>query len=510
MPTARRKTSSARETGSARKTSGAKKRTSAKRARTAQTLTLAGWVEARFLKRRGLWQVRLRYRSPGLSTQTEAEAWVEAEGKEEAVARGGDELTEARLKLTRRLQRRDLPRGQRGSLPLGAFYEEVWRERVYKQLPANSQDGHDQVWSKWIEPYISGYTLHQFGEDGPTLGHLWVLEMQHDGAGVPTIRKAVYHVRGYLTWALKWRYLTNATENPLRYVELPKAEFVVPSEYALQLEQVEALAWLTGGSIRNTLWAELIGCEALRQQELCCLRWIDLYHPDWQPRDYAEVTQAISGRGKRRQIKELKNRAEGRRNPELWRPLLPVLEAVRAEEQVSDLNARIFVAESWDGLPDAKNWGSDIFPPALEASGIEQDGIYGHLTPHRLRAAAGTAFGYALRPMHEVMGFMGHTQITTSLDWYLRAYKNPLPELRGMPFPDQISRARGLVLPQVQARVAKLAAAAEEHTALAREASTRGRAKEARKQGALRANRQRELGYARRKAELLGSLVGGS
>jgi|GEM_PF-2945941 hypothetical protein len=468
-------------------------------------ITLAGWLEVRYSKRRDLWQIRLRHRPPGMPTQTEDECWVAAASEAEARALGGDQLVEKRLALTRRLKRRNLPRSQRGSLALGAFYKEVWYERVYPKLPANSQNDHDQQWRKWIEPYVSGYTLAEFAEDGPNIGHFWVSEMQRDGAGVPTIQKVVALARGYLTDAIRWRYLT-VTENPLKYVELPQREFVESSEYALQIEHVELLAWLTPGPLRNTLWTELIGCEALRQQELSVLRWSDLYHPSWEPRSYAEITKAVSGKGGRREIKTLKNASEGRRNPELWTPLLPLLDAVRAEEQVENLDAFVFVSGSADGLPDIDNWRDDVWTPALKAAGIEQDGIYGHLTPHRLRGAAGTAFGYALAPQHVVMIFLGHRQETTSLDWYLRAYKNPDPELRGMPVAEQIVRAREIVLPQVRARVDALACTVEEHATLARAASAAGDVKQARHQGMLRANRSRELANARQKAELLRSL----
>ena len=106
--------------------------------------------------------------------------------------------------------------------------------------------------------------------------------MQREGAGVPTITKAVNHVRGYLTYALRQRYLTTTNQNPLlRFLTLPKPGFVEQTEYALKIEHVELLAWLTPGPLRNTLWTELVGCEALRQQELCCLRWIDVFHPSW-------------------------------------------------------------------------------------------------------------------------------------------------------------------------------------------------------------------------------------
>ena len=125
-----------------------------------ETVVLAGWIEARYSARRQLWQARLRSRPPGGKTTTEASCWVEATGSEEALALAGDELLEARLALTRRVTLPTLSQPQRGTVELGVFVKEVWWKLVYPNLPQNSKDGHEQLYRKWIKPFISGYTLN--------------------------------------------------------------------------------------------------------------------------------------------------------------------------------------------------------------------------------------------------------------------------------------------------------------------------------------------------------------
>jgi integrase len=473
------------------------------------TLRLAGWIELHYSEPRGEWSARLRYRLPGEAKKlNEGEAiWFEATDAEDAAARAEALVMDARIELTRRLARTEAPREARAALTtLEDFREEVWMVRRYPNLPANSKANHEQQWARWINPSLGGLTLAELGARGPEIGHLWIEQMQADGAGVPTITQVVALASGYLSTAHKWGYL-KAAENPFANLELPEPAFREPDEFALEIEHVELLAWLTPGPLRNTLWTELVGCEALRQQDLGALTWADLFLEDWTPRAHMLVSKAISGRGIKREIKTLKRRSEGLRTPPFWEPVAATAAAVREQEGAERIDQRVFYTDAPDHLPDADNWGDRVWEPALERSGIEQDGRYGHLTPHRLRSAAGSALGYALRPRHEVIAFLGHSQESTSLTWYLRSYQSPLPELRGMSVVEQIRRARRLVLPQARAHVAKLGAAVTEQEAALERAKAGHHGKEARRHGAALTARRREFADASYKLNVLEAFV---
>lgn len=418
-------------------------------------IRLAGWVETRWSGRRRQYQSRLRYRpDPKAAAVSVEEVWHEGRDDENAKTVGREQLAAAQLELTQRLHRAQLPSRARGeATTLEDFRRDVWRPRVWANLPANSQSDHEQQWNRWINPLVGGVPLADFD---PDLGQVLIEEMQRQRAGVPTIEKVVNLIRGYLSDAIKWGWLKSEEgQSPWRHLELPRREFAEEIEFALELEHVELIAWMTVG-LRHALWAELIGCEALRQQELAPLKFSDLLRPDGTPLTRMKVTKAVSGKGRPdpakrrpgRQIKELKNR-RGRRVPELF-PSVADLVVLLREEEGADITRRVFSSDSFDGLPDIDNWRDDFWTPALERAGIEQDGRYGHLTPHRLRGAAASAYAYARWSEGQLMLHVGHKQFTTTLDWYIRAQENPRNDLDGTTVDQQIRRGRELALERLR------------------------------------------------------------
>jgi hypothetical protein len=97
---------------------------------------------------------------------------------------------------------------------------------------------------------------------------------------------------------------------------------------------------------------------------------------------------------------------------------------------------------------------------ALRRAGIEQDGRYGHITPHRFRGAAASSYGYARWSEAELLTHVGHKHFTTSLQWYIRAYENPVTDLQGMHPNKQIERARRVTLDRLRAHLQSVASPA--------------------------------------------------
>jgi hypothetical protein len=363
-------------------------------------------------------------------------------------------LGDLQLDLTQRLRRSSGPAFQRGALTtLGQFWDEEWETRELARRPANTRANYGYSFGKWVRPYLGGLSLEEIVQRGTQIGHQWIDAMQKDEAGVATITYAISVAKSVLSDAIEWEWVV-ASQNPLRYVRAPEPSFLEEVEFALEIEHVCLIAWMTP-TLGDVLWAELIGTEALRQQEIVALRLSDLFHQDGTPLDRLKVTKAVSGKGRHRHVKELKG-GEGRRSPEFFPSVAALARAYVDNEHPDsrDPSARLFPADSWDGIRDMDNWRDDVWEPALRRAGIEQDGRYGHVTPHRLRGAAASAYGYARWKEAELLTHVGHKHFTTSLQWYIRAYENPAPELRGMAPDEQIARARRLTFLRLQDHVA--------------------------------------------------------
>jgi len=484
----------------------------------------AGWLETRYLARKGLWRVRLRYRE-GTEKPTEAEAFVVADNESEAMERGAEALADARHELTKRVMRTSLPAAQRAQLmTFEQFYE---TEFVPRRLPQHSSSYQSDVRHNWdanINPYLGGIPLTEFVRRGHEIGREWVTALSANGRRRPTIVKAVNIGRGMLTFAIREGVISpEKGVHPFAYLPLPEKDFEEEIEFALELEQTIAVAWLTPGRLRHTLWLELVADEALRQQEVAPLLWTDLLRENGRPRPTIAVTKAVSGRGRPKeekghvgaQIATLKNARQGRRAPELFPALGELVVAVWEDEGSPPLaGRRVFSTAGHLGIQDIDNFRDDFWASALEAAinldVLEQDGRYGHVTPHRFRGAAASAYGYAPGWNEaRLLRHVGHVEMTTTLDWYIRAKENPRPELEAMPIDDQIRRARKRAIDVVERNVARLAGIVAETERELESAKNEQRAKAARSAGARLRIRRRELELAEQKLATLRALVAG-
>ncbi len=429
---------------------------------------LAGWVETRYAKRRGQYQSRLRYRpSAGTPPVTVEEVWHDSPAGrtdnkrlEYAAKEGRRLLGDAQLDLTQRLRLRTAPAFQRGALTtLGYFWDEEWEKRALRKRPANTRANYHYSFKNWVRPYLGGISLDELAKRGTEIGRQWITALQEDNAGVATIEYAISVAKSVLGDAIEWEWVA-AADNPMRFVRAPEREFKEEVEFALEIEHVCLTAWMTP-TLGDVLWAELIGTEALRQQEIVLFRLSDLFHEDGSPLSRMKVTKAVSGKGRHRHTKGLKG-GSGRRSPELF-PEIAKLARLYVETEhptPDDLSARLFPANSWDGIRDIDNWRDDVWEPALRRAGIEQDGRYGHITPHRFRGAAASSYGYARWSEAELLTHVGHKHFTTSLQWYIRAYENPVTDLQGMHPNKQIERARRVTLDRLRAHLQSVASPA--------------------------------------------------
>jgi hypothetical protein len=77
-----------------------------------------------------------------------------------------------------------------------------------------------------------------------------------------------------------------------------------------------------------------------------------------------------------------------------------------------------------------------------------------HFGAHKLRATCASMLGYALRPKHVMLDFLGHEQETTTIKHYLRAFREAKARAReGIAVEEQILQARSLFEPDVADRL---------------------------------------------------------
>ena len=399
-----------------------------------------GWIEPRYSKRTGLWNARYRYRIPGIPKPETIDHWHENE--EQAIEAAQQTQLEKTLELREGMQAGLGTTALRQRTTVGQFVDGDWMAKRYPNLPPSSQESDMAAIRKWIRPFLGGRT---FGEINKHMIQEWVYWMQREGAGIPTIERAVAVFRGLRKRAILWGYLADDQPDPCKGVELPEAPFEEEPAYALSMVEVERIG-MKMPTLDDYFYTLLMGEEGLRGQEVIPLNWADLLHEDGSVRDKFRVVKAVSGAGRKRVIKDLKT-STGRRLPTFFAPVQEVAVALWEAQGEPALTQRIFPARrSHDGMIELRNWRDRTFFPALAAAGIPRYGeTYGRLRPHSLRAAAASALGYALWPNAEMIGFLGHAQETTTVKYYERAIESAPQELRGMSVEDQILRARKIV-----------------------------------------------------------------
>jgi site-specific recombinase XerD len=405
---------------------------------------LVGWIDVRYSKRKGLWQARVRWRPDGRREVTAATFWHKNRAQARKLA------ADAQLELSVRardalLEPSDRERRERTSeTTLSTYFVEVYAPGRLEELAPNTARSYTETFRAWIAPYLGGYALAEIDK---ALGRTWVEWMREQGASYAVQKKALAVARAVVTDARKRDYLDSSPSHPLQLVEAksPRATRRV-SLRALSFVEVERIAARIS-SASDRLFLRLIAEAGLRGQEVIPLLWEDALDSNGRPRATLRIERAVSGRGRRREIRSPKTQS-GYRRVKLFAPLGEDISELWASRGRPPLRTPIFPARrasSSDGLIDAKRWAQRVFYPALSEAGIPRvSEEFGRITPHRLRAACASALGYAGWSLAEVQAHIGHSpgSARTLLEHYFFAFDESHAELRGLAPEEQIVLAR--------------------------------------------------------------------
>jgi integrase len=295
------------------------------------------------------------------------------------------ELFEASIRRARQL-------GQLASEVIGSnatleeFLVEWWDTYAATHLRPNTLATYTTLLDKWIVPYLGRKRLREITRE--TIDN-YAARLRVDGAGAPTINRALGVLQGVFHRAVEWRRLAWNPVVGVRRVAHSRAETID----ARTPETVEAIrAHLDP---QNAALVSVLAYEGLRPAEAYALLWGDVIDDRGRPRKHLRVERAISGE----EVSTTKSQRG--REPELFRPV--------ARELVEFYLARgrphpgtLVFPDSQGGHLRRQNWRRRVWIPALERAGVP------YFRSYDLRHTCATLLLYEGRTLNEVAEHLGH------------------------------------------------------------------------------------------------------
>lgn len=307
--------------------------------------------------------------------------------------------------LGRRGQLADLDQGRE---LLKDFALQWWAEYAATNIDRTTLATYRSIYNNHLLPRVGGLELRQIK---PRTVHALRRDLETDGVGAPTIRKAMGMLQAMFREAVNWGLVDT---NPVPAVRKPpagRARDIV----ALTVAQVEAiLTHLTAAGGGHPLLAELIAYTGARPQDALALPWSRVGRAALT---YAAKTVdgeirpgAKTGPDKSRQIETL---------PVVRRDLLA------ARMAAGNPSADQLVVPGIDGKPWTdqayRSWRRYRFGPAAAAAGV--DGA----TPYWLRHTyASLRLAEQRLSLHEISAELGH-----SVEVLARTYSHVIADLKG-------------------------------------------------------------------------------
>jgi integrase len=295
------------------------------------------------------------------------------------------ELFEASIRRARQL-------GQLASEVIGSnatleeFLVEWWDTYAATHLRPNTLATYTTLLDKWIVPYLGRKRLREITRE--TIDN-YAARLRVDGAGAPTINRALGVLQGVFHRAVEWRRLAWNPVVGVRRVAHSRAETID----ARTPETVEAIrAHLDR---QNAALVSVLAYEGLRPAEAYALVWRDVIDDRGKARKRLRVERAISGD----EVSTTKSRSG--REPDLFKPVareLVELYFARGRPAASEL---VF-PDSQGGHLRRQNWRRRVWIPALERVGVP------YFRSYDLRHTCATLLLYEGRTINEVAEHLGH------------------------------------------------------------------------------------------------------
>jgi integrase len=326
---------------------------------------------------------------------------------------------------------------------LTAFFEtEYWPKDAQRNLALNTRKSYLSVWYAHLKPRLGHLQLRQLTP--PTI-QTFREQMEEDGVGAPTIKRAMAILQAVCRYALAKGEIAANPVKDVRKPSVKRARAVV----AISPNQVERLrALLLDGYVEvrvgkdgvarrvahapdsvSAMLVSLLAYEGLRPEEALAL----------EERHAGRTTLLIEQKNIDGEIIAGQKTAQPPRSPELWAPVRKDLAAYQlGTRRARGRDGTQLLIPRPDGEPwrehDYRNWRRRVFKPAVAAARVPIT------RPYDLRHACASLMIHAGKPLTEIAEHLGNSVAVLS-----QTYAHVIKDMRGQPttsVPDAIMSAR--------------------------------------------------------------------
>jgi integrase len=269
---------------------------------------------------------------------------------------------------------------------LEEFLVEWWDTYAATHLRPNTLATYTTLLDKWIVPYLGRKRLREITRE--TIDN-YCARIRLDGAGAPTINRALGVLQGVFHRAVEWRRLAWNPVVGVRRVAHSRAETID----ARTPETVEAIRARLDA--QNAALVSVLAYEGLRPAEAYALVWGDVIDDRGRPRKRLRVQRAISG------DEVSTTKSQRGREPDLFTPVARELVELYLARGRPDPGALVF-PDSQGGHLRRQNWRRRVWIPALERAGVP------YFRSYDLRHTRATLLLYEGRTLNEVAEHLGH------------------------------------------------------------------------------------------------------
>ena len=331
------------------------------------------------------------------------------------------ELFEASLRRARQL-------GQLASEVIGSnatleeFLVEWWDTFAVTHLRPSTLATYTTLLDKWIVPYLGRKRLREITRQ--TIDS-YCAQIRVDGAGAPTVNRALGLLQGVFHRAVEWRRLSWNPVVGTRRLTHRRAETID----ARTPETIEAIRATLDP--QNAALVSVLAYEGLRPAEAYALEWRDVLDDRGRQRKRLRVQRAISG-------EEVSTpKSQRAREPELFTPVARELMELFLARGRPDPGMLVF-PDSEGGHLRRQNWRRRVWIPALELAGVA------YFRSYDLRHTCATLLLYEARTLNEVAEHLGHADPGFTARTYAHVMRDA-SRRRRVPITEAIRKARAAV-----------------------------------------------------------------
>jgi integrase len=279
-----------------------------------------------------------------------------------------------------------------GTELLWQFGEDWFRQRLaQKTLAPVTYRRYAEIWDKHVLPHLGGYQLRELK---PAVIEDFSGQLQADGVGAPTVRKALFMLQSCLGAAARHGLIA---DNPVKLVAKPRQ--TKATVRPIPPELVERMRAAVGQ--RDATLLSVLAYAGLRPGEAIALTW-------GQIRDRTILVDRAVSLGEDKDTK-----THVARTVRLLKPVAQDLAEWKLASGRPADDQLVFPrrdAGAWSES-DYRNWRRRVFKPAAQAAGLDR------ARPYDLRHSFASLLLHQGMSVVEIAAQLGH-QPTVTLDTY--------------------------------------------------------------------------------------------